>query len=268
MHGIIDESAYHQTGGASLINHRHLNPDSYEIIQVLGGDGSAFILDRTYPFTPGTLLFIDAASLHCITPADISGYARNKLILDKAHLHGIFEAIGCTDALDAFFKPHAGSCFYLNEEQSRRVDSLFRTITSENPQEKNGLTVMSALLNLFSLCSRSTEPVEPRSDDKLAPVMQYLRRHYAEPLSVDRIAAETHLSKYYLCHLFRKQTGLTLMEYLYEHRLSAARQQLIDTDLPISAIAQNCGFGSSSHFCTLFRKREGLSPRDFRKNHA
>ena len=268
MHGIIGEMAYHQTGGATLVNHRHQNPDSYEIIQVLGGGGSAFILDRTYPLAPGTLLFIDAARLHCITPTDVYGYARNKLIIDKSYLHGIFEAMGCNDVLEAFFTPHAGSCFYLNEEQSGRVDSLFRAITSESHTGTPGLTAISALLNLFALCSRSTEHVEPRSDDKLSPVMQYLRLHYAEPLKVDRIAAETHLSKYYLCHLFRRQTGLTLMEYLYEHRLSVARQLLVDTDLPISAIAQNCGFGSSSHFCTLFRKREGVSPRDYRKNHA
>jgi len=268
MSTVFEETAYHQTGGATLVNHRHLNPDSYEIIQVLGGSGTAFILDRTYPLSTGMLLFIDAAFLHCITPADVSGYTRNKVIIDKTYLSGIFDAMGCTDALDAFFRPHAGSCFYLNDEQSARADGLFRTMTTSANTDSPGLPTIAALLNLFSLCSRSSEPVEPRSDDKLAPVLHYLRQHYAEPLTIDHIAEQTHLSKYYLCHLFRRQTGLTLMDYLYEHRLSVARQQLLGTGLPISAIAQNCGFSSSSHFCTLFRRREGMSPRDYRKSHT
>lgn len=268
MPAVFEETAYHQTGGATLVNHRHLNPDSYEIIQVLGGSGTAFILDRTYPIAAGTLLFIDAAFLHCITPADVSGYTRNKVIVGKAYLNGVFNAMGCSEALDAFFCPHAGSCFYLNDEQAARVDGLFRTMTASAHTDSPCLLTISALMSLFSLCSCFSEPVEPHSDDKLAPVLQYLRQHYAEPLTVDRIAEQTHLSKYYLCHLFRRQMGLTLMDYLYEHRLSVARQQLLSSGMPISAIAQNCGFGSSSHFCTLFRCREGMSPREYRKKHA
>ena len=45
----------------------------------------------------------------------------------------------------------------------------------------------------------------------------------------------------------------------------SAREQLLCSDLPISTIAHNCGFGSSSHFCTLFRQREGVSPREYRQ---
>lgn len=268
MPAIFGETAYHQTGGATLVNHRHLNPDSYEIIQVLSGSGTVFILDRSYLLAPGMLLFIDAAFLHCITPADISGYTRNKVILDKSYLDGVFDAIGCSDALNTFFRPHAGSCFYLNDEQTVRADSLFRTMTASLHTDTPNLPIVSALMSLFSLCSCSSEPVEPHRDDKLAPVLQYLRQHYAEPLTIDRIAEQTHMSKYYLCHLFRRQMGLTLMDYLYEHRLSVARQQLLGTGLPIGTIAQNCGFGSSSHFCTLFRCREGMSPRDYRKKHT
>lgn len=267
MRKIFEETAYHQRGGASLVNHRHQNPDSYEMIHVLSGGGSAFIEDRTYALVPDTLLLIDAASLHCITPADVTGYSRSKLIIDRTYLRGVFSAMGSLSALDGFFTPGAGSCFYLSEEQSRRVDGLFFDMTRELEagEDASALRVVSSLLNLFELCSRSMRHVEPRPGDKLAPVLQYLRAHYAEPLTIERVANELHLSKYYLCHLCRKQTGLTLMQYLCEYRLSVARQQLTYSELSISAIAQNCGFGSSSHFCTLFRRREGMSPRDYRR---
>lgn len=266
MQDIFEEIAYRQQGGATLVNHRHRNPDSYEIIQVLGGAGSAFILDRTYPFSAGTLLMIDAASLHCITPRDVSGYNRSKLIIGKQYLRGIFGAMQALDVLDGIFEPHAGGCFYLNDGQTRQADALFRSMEGASGDGgERSLQVVAALLGLISLCAGATRPVMPRADDKLAPAMQYIRTHYAEPITLEQVASEAHMSKYHLCRLFRRQTGLTLMQYMYEQRISAARRLLTLTDMPISAIAQNCGFASSSHFCTLFRRHEGMAPRDYRR---
>jgi len=266
MNGTFEEYAYHQRGGASLINHKRKNPNSFEIIQIVSGEGSAFIQDRTYPLSSGMLLFIDAASLHCITPADVSCYCRNKLIVAKEYLQDIFRAMQTGDMLEEFFQPYAGTCFYLSENHARQVDGLFRSMETEFREQTphRNLQVLSSLLGIFTICAEASRQVAPREDDKLAGVMQYLRSHYPEPLTVETIAAETHMSKFYLCHLFRKQTGLTLMQYLYEQRLAAARQQLQFSTDSISTIAQNCGFGSSSHFCTLFRRREGMSPREYR----
>lgn len=265
MQDIFEEIAYRQQGGATLVNHRHRNPDSYEIIHVLGGEGDAFILDRTYPFSAGTLLMIDAASLHCIMPRDVSGYNRSKLIIDKQYLREIFGAMRAADVLDGIFTPNAGGCFYLSDAQSRQVDALFRSMEGAHGASERRLRVVAALLGLISLCAGATRPVLPRSDDKLAPVLQYISAHYAEHITLDQLADRVHMSKYHLCRMFRRQTGLTLMQYMYEQRISAARRLLALTDMPISAIAQNCGFASSSHFCTMFRRHEGMSPRDYRR---
>jgi len=267
MNRNFEEMAYHLTGGASLVNHRHQNPDSFEVIQIIRGEGTAFLLDRTYPLSEGMLLFIDAASLHCITPLDVNNYCRNKLIVDKQYLSRVFEAVQANEMIERIFGPHAGSCFYLTSSQAEQVDRLFQKMESEFVDEsaERNMNVVAALMNIFSLCCRSTEKVPPLTDDKLSPVMQYLRLHYAETISIDRIAEEMHMSKFYLCHLFRRQTGLTLMQYLLEQRLAAARCQMAFSNCSISEIAQNCGFGSSSHFCTLFRRIEGLSPREYRQ---
>lgn len=258
------ELACRQQGGATLINHRHSNQDSYEIIEVLSGEGTVFIMDRTYPFAPGTLILIDAACLHCITPDDIAGYNRNKLIIDKQYLHGVFDAIGARETLDGFFGPNAGSCYYLTAEQARQADRLFCDMEQTDDAWRS-LRVVAGLTGMLTMCLRSTGPAEPRADDKLAPALTYIRLHYSEPLTVEQIAAGAHMSKFHLCRLFRRQTGLTIMQYLNEQRLSEARRQLLDTDMSISAVAQNCGFGSSSHFCTLFKRREGMSPREYRQ---
>lgn len=263
----FEDLAYHLRGSASMINHRHQNPHSYEIIQIVSGEGNAFMLDRTYPLRDGMLLLIDAASLHCITPLDVSNYCRNKLIIDKQYLTGIFEAMHSEQIFHSLFYPQEGRCFYLTHGQAQEVDRMFQNMKKDDylETEQYHVKIIAAIMNIFSICCQTTELAIPDEDDKLTQVMQYLRLHFSEQLSVEKVSESAHMSKYYLCHLFRQKTGLTLMQYLYEQRLTEARSQLLHTSCSISEIAMNCGFSSSSHFCTLFKKREGMNPSEYRK---
>lgn len=271
MRAPFEEFAYRQAGGASLINHRHVNGDGYELIQVLSGEGSALIFDRTYPLRPGALLLIDASYPHCLHPADMNGYVRSKLILDRAYLRGVFSAAGCLHLLDEMTGEHGGLCVYPDEAGREQANRLFAQMRQafEGEAADLCLRVMGALLPLFSLlraAGREDElPELPHGDEKLAPVLAYLRAHCAEPLTVEEIARAHHISKYYLCRLFRQTTGMTIMGYLYEQRFSLARRLLADSAQSISAIALGCGFGSSSHFCTMFKRREGCSPNAYRR---
>ena len=133
------------------------------------------------------------------------------------------------------------------------------------------LQVMSACLSILSLLwsvSRREGGETPLEDDKLSPILAYLRAHCAESLTVESIAREHHLSKYYLCRLFRQRTGMTVMDYLNEQRFALARRLLTDSSAPIGEIALSCGFGSAAHFSTMFRRREGCSPSFYRQKKA
>jgi AraC-like DNA-binding protein len=267
----FEDFGYRLWGDVLQLGHRHQNENSYEIIQVLSGGGNAFLADRTYPLLPGTVLFIDASDLHAVMPSDVEGYCRNKAVLDGRYLRALFEAMRASEALEAFFAGRGGVCVCLGADQAQRLDRLFQKMarTLEKPPDAQRTVQLHAyLLELFAVCGQYSEPVAPHAQDRLAPVLAYLRTHYERALTVEQIAQETHLSKYYLCHLFHEQTGMTVMQYLYEYRLSVARAQLLFSDAPISVIAQNCGFSSSSHFSKLFRRREGLSPRAYRKRAA
>ena len=260
------ELAWRQAGGVDQLGHRHVNADSYEIIHVLSGGGSALLRDRAYPLLPGTLLFIDASEPHCVTPEDVAGYLRSKVIVDRHALRSLLAAMGAENALAGLFAPGGGACYYLSAEQSERADQLFSALCSAREDGSRGtLRRARALLGLLELADPGEEANPSGGGEGLAPVLAWLRAHYAEHVTVDAAARCAHLSKYHLCRQFRRMTGVTLMGYLLELRLSCARRLLSETDQSISAIAQNCGFGSSSHFCTLFRRREGVSPRAYRR---
>lgn len=263
------EFAYRQRGGVSQLSHRHQNDGNYEIIQVLSGNGTAFFHDHSYPLEPGMLFFIDATSLHSINPSNDDIYCRNKLIVSQVMLKGILGAMNISGLLEALFNSPAGVCLRLNETQFRQMDASFLAMAQElslPDAPSRALRLTSLLLDMLSHVSLFSVPASPCADDHLTHVIDYLRLHLADPISIDELADQMHLNKYYLCHMFRARTGFTLLQYVYEQRLNAACEQLSLTDQPISAIAENCGFRTSSHFCAMFKRREGMSPRDYRRS--
>lgn len=264
------EFACRQQGQQALIDHRHVNADSYEIILVLSGSGSILLLDRTWPLQPGALVLIDASSPHCIRPDNVGGYLRSKVIVDKAFLQQFLLLSGARDTAQRLTDAGCGFCLYLDQNGARRAQGCFTRMERawQSGGDTRALGMLDGLLPLLTLLfspasNPETTPLQG-AQDRLSPVLTYLRARCAESLTMEQIAADNHISKYYLCRLFRQQTGLTIMQYVSEQRLALARRLLTETEWPVSTVAQNCGFGSSSHFCTFFRRREGLSPHLYR----
>ncbi|MCZ8513505.1 helix-turn-helix transcriptional regulator [Paenibacillus filicis] len=73
------------------------------------------------------------------------------------------------------------------------------------------------------------------------------------------------MSTYHLCHLFRKATGSSIRDELTARRVKAAALLLATTELPVCAIAEQVGMPNGAHFSTVFRKRLGVSPSQYRR---
>ncbi|MBR5553934.1 MAG: helix-turn-helix transcriptional regulator [Clostridia bacterium] len=86
-------------------------------------------------------------------------------------------------------------------------------------------------------------------------------------LTLDQIADKCHVSKFHLCHLFRQELGITVMQYITKQRILLAKSALLETDKAISLIAMDNGFMNFSHFSSAFRLSEGISPTEFRRIH-
>ena len=94
----------------------------------------------------------------------------------------------------------------------------------------------------------------------------YIRAHYAEPLSLDALLAQTPVSKSWFLRLLRQYTGTTPYNFLLSTRITRAKELLVLTDFAVSEVAHQVGFGDESNFSTRFTAMVGQSPQQYRKS--
>jgi branched-chain amino acid transport system substrate-binding protein len=103
-----------------------------------------------------------------------------------------------------------------------------------------------------------------KSVDLFKRVVDFIERHFSEELSIQRIAGEVCLSPSRLTHRMRDDYNTTVSSCVTEMRMKKAKTLLRDTNISISAIAQDVGYRDQSHFTRVFRKHVGCTPRHFR----
>lgn len=93
--------------------------------------------------------------------------------------------------------------------------------------------------------------------------MDYVYEHLHEKIKLEEIAGTVGLNKTYLCGLFKKETGMTLGDYIMKCRLEAARNMLAYSDYSCVDIGNYLSFSSHSHFISVFKKETGMTPKQY-----
>jgi AraC family transcriptional regulator len=104
--------------------------------------------------------------------------------------------------------------------------------------------------------------------DRIARVREIIESNYALPLTLDWVARKVALRPEYLSRLFKKVCGANLSTYLREVRLEAGRKLIETTDLAVTRVARDCGFGDVYYFSASFRRRFGESPSAARRRRS
>ncbi len=96
-------------------------------------------------------------------------------------------------------------------------------------------------------------------------MIRFIQKNYESKVTLEQIAISGNISKSQCGILFQKHTGHSPIEYLTEYRLQIAKYLLTTTDMSVVQIALEIGFSNSSYFCETFRKKNGITPLDYRK---
>lgn len=145
-------------------------------------------------------------------------------------------------------------------------------IEAENPEQVRARLASSIsmgeacrpVLELAAKCASKCKPAQPQSK-AVRLALKYLHSNYAQSLSLEQVAAEVHLTPEYFSRIFKDEMGLTFVNYLTDLRLQHSVQMLETTALRVQNIAQAVGYPNVSYFSTIFKKKYGMSPYEYRK---
>lgn len=93
-----------------------------------------------------------------------------------------------------------------------------------------------------------------------------MEAHSEEKFSLEKMAKALYVNGSYLLRTFKQYTGMTPLNYHHRLRCAKAKALLAQTDLSVSQVGEAAGFVSSSHFSHIFRKTEGCTPSEYRRN--
>ena len=167
-----------------------------------------------------------------------------------------------------------GQFCILDHFESVEISSCLRNILREMEQKNTGyedicqayMEILIIRLMRNTTLAVQTEPAGTSGNRQCAAVRRYIDLHFKEPLTLDQLAEEAHMNKYYLSHSFKREYGVSPINYLISRRINESKYLLVETDLSMSQIAQLLSFSSLSYFSQSFRKTQGVSPMEFRQS--
>lgn len=270
----FDFIEYRISGGDRLHNKIHVHNDSYEILQVIEGNGVFLIGETPYPMVPGAVYLTKAVQLHCSHANENCSYVRSKLAINATYLERVLEALELSAYVGALFECKTGQYVPLPPKVAEQVDGHFKRMYEYCHEKTPGanarltMELIEVLLTCRSVTADTEIETEQSSDPLIFRAIKYINLNISSELTIDMIAKEVFVSKYYLCRSFKKYLGISIMKYILNQRLTLAKDQLINSNNKCSDIAMSTGFSSFSYFCRVFREEEGISPTTYRKIHG
>ena len=246
--------------------HRH---DTPELQYVLGG-ALTYEFRRGAPrtLTGGCLFVVPAGVEH--RAVDDAGAPSTRLGLlfnpptPSRAAHTPFKHAELVDAF-ATFSAHARVPQRWTPEGGRAARSIFRTLESTSSLAPSACLHLRHLVNaiLIETVAAFRRPPALPEGDVIKQVMDWIRSHCAEPLRISDLVRISGYSRTRLFALFATEAGLSPNDFLLRCRIERAKELLRANAAPLTQVALDCGFSSSSYFSTVFRKYVGCSPRQW-----
>ena len=250
--------------------HQH---DFYEVYYFIGGSVEYSVEGRTYELKSGDLLLINPLELHQprIAP-DQQDYERIVLWINKNYLSELcFNKTSLTRCFDSSQPDHTNLLRPTKIQQSY-ISAMLDELITENTSDGYAVEIASEAillrflveLNRLTIDSSSALRKDEASSSIIPDVLEYINKHFCEKLTLNEIADEFFVSKYYLSHAFNNVVGTSVHRYIVLKRLIHAKQMLL-SGIKSTTAATNCGFNDYAGFYRAFTAEYGVTPTEFVK---
>ena len=231
----------------------------YEFELVLSGEGKHILNGKEYPLKRGACWLTRLSDVHegivsstiylyniQFAPSRMPEAILRRISIEKGNL---VASLSSKDILTAIELCKALT--RLSEDKSKEGEAV-------------GEYILSALLSLFFRSYVSGEVKESASPLRIAEALSYIGESFRKRISLLDIAEALHTNKNYFCTFFKEKTGVSVMTYIRNMRLAYAERLLKTTELRVIDIAEECGYGSISHFLRDFKAKFGITPKEMR----
>lgn len=236
-----------------------------ELEFVWKGRGHVLLDGAQYPLAPGDLVVFNAGTPHCeFSDAD-----------EPMHFYfAAYDKISLPNLPpNRLLAPEVPPVLHTGE-MAEDFRQLFSQVLRELERDLDfGYEIALAtariiVMKLFRLLGRSGGNPKDllRTNKVLEDAIRYIDRHFTGEITLEALAAQCLVSKYYLSHLFTRSMGMPVGRYVLEKRLGMARHLLASTDLSVEQVFLQSGFNDGPYFCRLFKKETGCTPSQYRKN--
>ena len=235
--------------------HNHM-----ELFFIVGGKGQFLIEDQLHPVDVNNLVIINPNVVH--TEVSLNAQPLEYIVLGVAGIQ-----LATSDTSNGQFS-------ILDHFESAEISGCLRNILREMEQKNTGYEdVCQAYMEILIIrLMRSIALAVPSESQVIsvnrqcAAVRRYIDLHFKEALTLEQLAAEGHMNKFYLSHAFKREFGISPINYMISKRIEESKYLLAETDLSMTQIAQLLGFSSLSYFSQVFRRTQSVTPMEYRQS--
>lgn len=250
--------------------HRHA---FFELVYVIRGSATHYLGTEAMPLREGDYFIIDTGSVHCYQNTNDFQIV-NCLFLpqyvDRALVNCPSLSALLSNQILRFVVPvDICTADRVCHDNDGTVLHLIEAMEAEYKTKQTGYMELLRchLTEILVYAVRASDMAEKKRPphEATAAMAEYLRRHYAQPMSLEDMSRSLGYTPQYLSGLSRRDTGMTLQEYLQRLRVEEACRLMNEKKLRLAEIAQAVGYSDSKHFAQVFRRWKGISPKELQK---
>jgi AraC-like DNA-binding protein len=247
----------------------HFHPE-YELTCIVNGKGNRLVGNHIQPFESGDFVLIGPNLPHVWISDEKDTSPCEALVIQfpKACMQNLLHFPECTH-LHRLVQLAGRGVSYAHLPQKERgqlTDHMQRVVEGASLPGFIELFCMLAAKEGMPISTGVFSSPKPAKDcTRLQAVLHFIQMHYQKPISIGQVAGSIHLSESAFSKFFIREMGKPFTAYLNELRIAHASRLLIETDMPVSLIAQASGFENTGYFNRVFLAQKKITPTELRK---
>jgi AraC-like DNA-binding protein len=226
--------------------HKH---NCFELVYYLAGLGHTTIGEKEYKYSKNSYSIIFPNTIH-----DESYYSDTSVLFVGFSLCNTNTTLSIKEGI-------------YGDEASKPIFNILEEIRTEFLSKQNyyelklNLLVTEMLIELHRLGKNKV-----MDSNEMIYIKKFIYENYNQNIDLKTLAELSGYSYHYFRHKFKDKVGVSPINYIINIRIEMAKHLLVNTKFTIASIAQECGFSDQSQFSSIFKRKTGYAPRDYRNS--